>query len=435
MIKFFKSVLFIISLTAGFVANAQTTSNSPYSQFGLGIIKPPLLPQNRAMGGIAAGLRNIGPVFNNINLANPASYSDIHLTAFDIGASSSLYELSKSNISRKDFNATLSHILFAIPVNKKSALSFGIVPFSDLGYSFKVRTLVDTNAVEHIYSGDGGLSKAYVGYGTMIGKHLSLGFNAGYLFGKLNNSLSTEFPTLVYPFVDPSALNSRTESSNSIGGLNFDYGMQYFTKVSSKVTFTLGYSANAKKTINSSTNVVVTHYVKASPETELSAADTLYYTQGTKVKITMPVTQTFGFSFQQPNKWLFGADFSLANWADYREGNKNPGLKNSSTISAGGQITPNINSSNYLKVIDYRLGFKYDKTYINIKSTDINQTAFTFGFGLPLLSNRTTYYKINFATEIGSRGTLSNNLVRERFTTFNIGFMMNDKWFQKYKFD
>ena len=424
MIKFFKYILFIASLAGSFTTYAQATSSSPYSQYGLGNIKGPFLPQNRAMGGIAAGLRNIGAAFNNINLANPASYSDIHLTTFDVGAASAKYELSKANITKKTFNATLSHLLFAIPVNKKSALSFGLVPYSDLGYKFKVSSKVDTTSVDHIYSGDGGLSKAYIGYGILIGKHLSLGFNGGYLFGKLDNSRSTEFPN------DLSALNSRTQNSNSIGGLNFDYGLQYFANLSSKMTLTLGYTANTERKINSVNNVAITHYRK-----DKAAADTLFYTAGSKIKITLPNTHTIGFSLQDPKKWLFGADFSMSNWSAYREGNSNPGLKNSYSFAAGGQITPNINSLNYLKVVDYRLGFKYDKTFININNTDIHQTALTFGFGFPLPSNRNTYYKINFATEIGKRGTLNNNLVRERFQTFYIGFMLNDKWFQRYKFD
>jgi long-subunit fatty acid transport protein len=225
-----------------------------------------------------------------------------------------------------------------------------------------------------------------------------------------------------------------------VGGLNFDYGIQYFTNISSKVVLTLGYSGTAEKKINSSASVVTTHYrVITDPitkeETELPAADTLFFTEGARVNITMPLTQSFGFSFQNSRKWLLGADFSMSNWADYREGTTDPGLKNSYTFSGGGQITPNINSSKYLNVIDYRLGFKYDKTYINVNNTDVKQTALTLGFGFPLLSNRNTYYKINFSTEIGSRGTLSNNLVRERFMTFNLGFIVNDKWFQKYKFD
>ena len=126
----------------------------------------------------------------------------------------------------------------------------------------------------------------------------------------------------------------------------------------------------------------------------------------------------------------------MGQWKNYREGNVNPELQNSMGIALGGQITPDISAvGNYFKLIDYRFGLKYDKTYINYKNNDIKQMALTFGLGLPLQPNRSTFYKINLGAELGQRGTLNNNLVRERYVNIFLGFTMNDQWFQKYRFD
>lgn len=433
MIKFLKNLLIVACITCSFTAFAQTTTNSPYSQYGLGNIQESSLPQYKAMGGIGTGMRDPGTVYSNINLANPASYSGIHLTSFDIGASSIMSRMSRSNISRSSFNASLSHVLFAIPINLKSAASFGLVPYSSLGYQFKVsdKIIGDTTDVDYIYSGDGGLSKAYLGYGLQLGKHLSAGFNAAYLFGRLNSIKSTEFPN------EAVALNSRVLKSNSVGGSRFDFGAQYFTNLSSKVALTLGYSVSTGNKLNSSTNTLATHYQKNFESgDESSAVDTVIFNEGVKFKITMPVTHNVGFSISASNKWLVGADFSMSNWSSYREGNTNPDLRNSYRVAAGAQITPNINSiSNYFDLIDYRFGFKYDKTFININNTDIKQRSLTLGVGLPLPANRSTFYKINFSAELGQRGTLSNNLVKESFINFNLGFLLNDKWFIRPKLD
>ena len=89
----------------------------------------------------------------------------------------------------------------------------------------------------------------------------------------------------------------------------------------------------------------------------------------------------------------------------------------------------------YFKLIDYSLGFRYDKTYININNTPINQYALSFGLGLPLPANRSTFYKINLAGELGKRGSLSNGLVKENYLTIHLGFVINDKWFIKTKYD
>jgi hypothetical protein len=136
MIKIFKNILLAVVLFSTASASAQNTSSSPYSQFGLGDLKASLLPQNKAMGGLNNGLRKPGP-YSNINLANPASYSGIRLTTFDIGATTDLRQLSRTGISENSFNAILSHIAIAVPVSAKSALSFGILPYSQTGYQYK----------------------------------------------------------------------------------------------------------------------------------------------------------------------------------------------------------------------------------------------------------------------------------------------------------
>ena len=129
-------------------------------------------------------------------------------------------------------------------------------------------------------------------------------------------------------------------------------------------------------------------------------------------------------------------NLSYAQWSNCRQGTVNPGLSDSYTISAGGQFTPDANAvSGYYKWVDYRFGLKYNKSYIYINNNQIDQYALTFGLGLPLAANRLAFYKINFSTEIGKRGTLNDGLIRENYVKFSLGFTVNDKWFIKPKLD
>ena len=360
MIRLFKNI-FLFSLVAGVLsATAQVTSSSPYSQFGLGDLKRSLLPQNRGMGGLSMGIRKPG-LYDNINLANPASYSTLGLTTFDVGASMDLRKLSKSGMSGKgQFNSTLSHITFGIPVNKFSALSFGLVPYSDLGYQFKNAGLIDTNKVRYVYEGEGGMSKAYMGYGFRLNKNLSLGLNVAYLFGSLKENRALEFVDLEGL---ATSFNSRTQFQQSIGGLSFDYGLQYSTNLNDKTKLIIGYAGNSGNELNSRRNIVTTRYkiIKdgTGKEIEQAAADSTLFSQGTKRKINMPLTHTAGFAIEKTNAWLIGADISYSRWSDYREGTSNPGLNDSYGLVLGGQFTPDATSvSNYFKLVDYRFGIK-----------------------------------------------------------------------------
>ncbi|RXF71604.1 hypothetical protein [Arcticibacter tournemirensis] len=432
MSRILKNIFFFWIFAGSLSAAAQTTTSSTYSQLGPGLLNRSLLPQSRAMGGISAGLRKPG-AYNNVNLANPASYSAIQLTTFDAGISGEILDRSKGGVSEGDFTGSLSHLVFGIPVTKTSALSFGILPYSSLGYQTRVRGALDTSMVDHLYSGDGGLSKAYFGYGIQLGKHFSIGANASYIFGKLERSSSLEFVN------DFSAFNTRQQSSSSVGGFNFDYGLQYTGNLSKNTRLVLGYAGTASSKLDLDESTVFTRYIKGAGGEEEVAADTAYqYSSATKTLKT-PIMHTVGFTVEKVNKWLLGADLRLGQWDNYREGNENPGeIQNSYGISVGGQITPDINSvGSYLKVMDYRLGFAYDKTNMRINNTDIKQMAVTLGFGFPLQASptRTTFYKINVAAELGQRGTESNSLVRERYINFHLGFTLNDQWFRRYKFD
>ncbi|WP_233165975.1 outer membrane protein transport protein [Pedobacter sp. ASV12] len=421
-------------LLTGVIANAQITLQSPYSKFGVGNIKGSLLPQLRAMGGVSTAVNKVN-FFNNINMQNPASYASINLTTLDIGMAAGFTELSNSTQKENSFNSTLSHVALAFPVTTKSALSFGIMPYSELGYNFinstKVGTTTDnTKNVDYRYTGEGGLTKAYLGYGIQFGDHFRIGANAEYLFGDLLENRSTEYVN------EPGAINSRLQAKNSVGGIGFSYGAQYDISLDSKTTIMLGYSGSSSSKINSKRSQVVTQYYNDSQGNEQTAIDTLVFVENAPTNLKMPLIHNFGISIQKNNKWLFGADYRIGKWSNLTIDKVNQGLQDTYGFSVGGQITPDITAINgYFKRVDYRFGFQYDKTYIQMAGQDIKQMAVTVGLGLPLSSFGRTLYKMNFSAELGKRGTISNGLLQEKYINFHLGFTLNDKWFSRFRFD
>lgn len=442
MIKYTRFFIIILLAVSAFGARAQSTAttSSPYSRYGLGDIDPSVLPQTRGMGGIGTAINKINN-FNTINVLNPAAYGFINYTTIDVGLYSNIVSLSQTGqASASNANFRLSHINFAVPVSRRSALSFGLMPYSEMGYNYKQTKSglgsglpVDTNAVNYLYSGDGGLSKAYFGYGVGITKHLYIGGNVSYIFGNLIQNEATESPNS-YGF-----LNSQEEHSNSIGGLNYDYGIQYAFDLSDTKHLTFGYSASTSNSINNTESYIVSQYTYDSSGNQNTPADSVVNRQNTKTKIKLPQINHFGVSYQYDNHYLVGADFTMGSWSNYTGINQGADVKfqNSKTFNVGGQYTPNGNAlRNYFARVDYRLGFIYDQTYLNLNNTNINRYAVTFGLGLPLAPSQTltTFYKVNLSAEVGKRGTVDNGLVKENYVNIHLGFTLNDKWFQKYKF-
>ncbi len=445
MIKYFRFfITFLLAVIAlGAQAQSTATTSSPYSRYGLGELNPALLPQNVGMGGIGTAISSISG-YNNINPLNPASYGAIRFTVIDAGMYSNISNYAQTGqTSQTDANFRLSHVTFAIPTSKHSALSFGLLPYSAVGYNYTTTKTgfgtsatpsgpkVDTNATNYVYRGEGGLSKAYLGWGFGIGKHLLLGANVSYIFGNLTNYQDLEIPGLV------GFDNTEVETRNSIRGLNYDYGIQYTFDLSDTKHLTLGYSGSAGTSLNSAYSYIVSQFTYDANGVANVATDTLKNEQNPKSKIKLPQINHFGISFQSDLKFLIGADYSIGNWSNLTFGGVNQGLQNSKTLNVGGQFTPNANAlNNYFARTDYRLGFIYEDTYYNVNNTGIKSKAITFGFGFPLApNNQTAFYKINFSAELGQTGTVQNGLVRENYINLHLGFTLNDKWFIRYKFE
>jgi hypothetical protein len=187
---------------------------------------------------------------------------------------------------------------------------------------------------------------------------------------------------------------------------------------------------------------VISQYTFDLNGVENIAADTVVNTKGAKTNIKLPQINHFGISYQSDGHFIIGADYSTGKWSALTNaGVPYPDMQDSKTINVGGQFTPDINSlRNYFARTDYRLGFIYNQTYLDVNGVSIKSHAVTFGFGLPLApaNANLTFYKINFSAEIGQRGTLNNPqnpLVKENYVNLHLSFTLNDKWFQKFKFE
>ena len=102
-----KNILaFCLSILAT-AAFAQSGTNSPYSQYGLGVLTDQGNSYNRGMNGVGLGLRES----NQINYINPASYSSIDsLTfVFDVGMSLQITNFKEGNVKKNAKNADFEY--------------------------------------------------------------------------------------------------------------------------------------------------------------------------------------------------------------------------------------------------------------------------------------------------------------------------------------
>ncbi|NGF57902.1 hypothetical protein G5B00_15385 [Parapedobacter sp. SGR-10] len=414
-------------------SHAQTTSShSPYSQFGLGQIREDLVPQNRAMGGISTGLRYQSGLAT-FNPANPASYSAFSRTILEAGLYGNMTQLGKGSTTNHMADFAFSHIAIGIPLGQKAGgVAVGLMPFSDVGYNSSQNITLENIQYKKTSNGEGGLNKAFVGYGLSPIKGFSIGANAGLLFGSLSDIYAVSFPYTL------EAYNMRREESRLIRGLVLDYGAQYSTSLGSKMNLTLGYSGTLNNVVSNTSTVTVSRTEGSlDPDFQNIALDTVFSQTYPKRDINLPLKHNVGFTLSKGYSWMVGADFKYADWTYFQTRQGEPKLGKSYGIAIGGQFKPDVTSFRYWNIVDYRLGFRYNNTPIRFNNRDINDMAITVGLGLPLPETNfgNTFSRINISAEFGQQGTLNDNLIRERYININLGFTINDLWFRRRSLD
>ena len=112
---------------------------------------------------------------------------------------------------------------------------------------------------------------------------------------------------------------------------------------------------------------------------------------------------------------------------------ENSTFEDASSVSVGGFFIPKYDSFNsYWKRIVFRTGFRFENTGLVVNNESIDEFGISFGLGLPvgrLFSNA------NIGFEWGRRGTKNANLVEENFYNINLSLSLNERWFEKRKFN
>ncbi len=434
--------LSLLTLLTGTKVSAQTTALSPYSRYGIGDISPFTNAAQVGMGGLSTGFAS-----NNFtNLSNPAANVFLDKPIFDFAVKSQQVTISTDADSRKLKTTYINHFAYAFPVKNKFCLSVGLVPYSRIGYTTtSTEALNDSATVTYKYKGSGGINKAFIGsaYKLLNRKDstvLSIGFNLNYVFGTMHKEARTYFPS------DQNYNDSKEVLYTSVRDVSFDLG-SYFSfypnpSKSLKVNFgaTLGIGTKLRSSQEQLLETFFTSYGGAE-----YAIDTIVYQKTEGGSIKLPTAISLGSSIVYKDKWVLGIDYRTQNWSSFTQNLSSnvilDNITNSSQILLGVQFTPRPNAapkSNFFTLINYRAGYRMEKTYVVVKGEQISGNAFSVGLGIPLKRSN-SLSRINISYESFTRGTTANSLLKEQYSNFVIGVSIApsniDRWFYKRKYD
>lgn len=444
-------LVFIGVLTIQSFAQQRGTA-SPYSFYGIGSLKFKGTVENRSMGGLSIYVDSI-----HVNLRNPASYATENVQYYNygnvtrpvkytVGGSYSTSGLKTETNKDNASTTSLDYLALSLPMGK-FGVGFGLVPYTSVGY--RLETLNGEGDKERRFTGKGGINKVFLSAGYLIKKGLSIGVDANYNFGNIENT------NILYLYDDdglPLFNQTRENNRSNLSGLSFNFGLSYRAMISEKLQLISGITYSPETNLASrNERSLSTIAISSSTEQEFvnNTVDLDLAALGLKeTDLVMPSKFSVGAGIGAPRKWFLGAEYTSLKTSDFSNDlydSSATTYEDGYTFSLGGFFIPDYTSytttlSSYLKRVTYRAGLRFEKTGLNINNESIDEFGISFGLGLPLGSSNTNningvFSNVNFGCEIGKRGTTNNNLIKENFINFQISLSLNDKWFEKSKYN
>lgn len=412
----------LIFLSVGLKAQINTTS--PYSRYGVGDLNSRGFSFNDALGGTGIALRSN----TSLNPVNPASYSamDSLTFTFEFGLKNKAVYRQSGDMTESKNDANISYLACAFPFSSWWYGSIGLLPISASGYNLVESDKVSVPNRDIYYSGNGGLNKFYFANTFRPFKKLSVGVNAAYLFGALDQEKTIKFTDTSTLF-----MNLKINNAISVSDFLFNFGLQYTDSIGKNLTYTVGAVYDNKTNLGASRNILATRFYNKGGS---SIIDTTLFTEDEKNSISLPTNVGLGFSIKG-SKWLVSADYLWQNWADTKVFGVDENLSNSNTVCLGAEFVPDRKSvTKYWQKVAYRFGAHYTNTYLDFaaKKEQVKDLGVSFGFGFPVKKTKSL---LNVSFEIGQRGTTSNGLIKELYGIASVSFSLADIWFLKSKFD
>ncbi|MCF0196256.1 MAG: hypothetical protein HUK03_03290 [Bacteroidaceae bacterium] len=426
-------ILILAALSFSYGAHAQLGQcNSPYSRFGLGLMSEQSQGFNTAMSGVGIALSG-GDI---ANYTNPASYAVIDSLSFilDVGMSLSAGNLAQSGRLTNIRNAHLDYVSAGFRICRGLGFSLGFLPYSRVGYAFSQEQIIARDPAHMIditsttsYGGEGGLRQVYAGIGWNPFAKLSIGINAGYLWGTCNHLAQQSFQengatsTSFSPLIAQHLAELRT--------YNIDFGAQYFIQL------------NRDHALNVGAAATVGHRIKSDATLARNAGTTTTPVYTCEAPYDMPWKVGGGLAYLYKTSWMVAMDVKFERWGTCTTPAWNNDTQqlvavlgeyqNSMKYVLGAQYVPDRLSSNYWKRMQYRAGLFYKTPHLLINGQDgPGEMGASAGVALPITSNRSV---VNVGFRWLRRSAPGADMITENYYMMTIGLTFNEMWFMKFR--
>ncbi|HKL03480.1 MAG TPA: hypothetical protein VJ911_07375, partial [Cryomorphaceae bacterium] len=253
---------------------------------------------------------------------------------------------------------------------------------------------------------------------------------------------------------DPTTRGLRSEETLLIRDANVEFGLHYQGNIIKRtksdgryLKFNLGASYSMQSDLGTERSQYAYSF-RGTTGSQASLSDTLAFSDREKGYVRIPTRITAGIGLDyvstQRTRLRFSADYSTQSWSQYETSFSDQALgfdfTDSERYSAGLEYTPQVGSRNYLETVEYRAGFRYEKSSLTLRDTEIDDVGMSFGLTLPIHHRRAiSKSSLSISGVYGKYGTTANGLIQEDYIRVYVGFSFTphfrNRWFVKPKYD
>jgi hypothetical protein len=419
-----KRSILITLLTIVSIKMMAQNNSLPYSQMGIGDLDDGYYNRTSGMANTGIAYRSNRFLIQN----NPASFSALTDQYFtmELGIRGQYLSYAGTPVnvaSTESGDITFRKLVLGLKLGKHWGTSAGIVPYSTQNYEFAVPyNLVGTTVqiASSFYQGHGSVNKAYWANSYEFFHHLSLGVEAGYIFGQLNQN------NIIQSTANGATLVSSTNNIN-LNNLYFTYGMQLYGNIGKKWKYSLGatYSMRADLLAASTKEVLNNDSV------------ILQNIQNNEGYLSLPNAYGGGIALTYKDKYTFLADFRYQDWnaVEVKNSEVYPGqgysIVSAERGSVGFEVSKKKTFYNTRVELSYlQAGLYYGNTYLQINGQQIKDMGVTAGIGANSLKSPLAF---DIIFQYGIKGTTTNNLIRQNYADVTFVLNFGQIWYTKGK--
>ncbi len=433
-----------------FVGQAQLTSTHPLSSYGIGEYNTGTNAISGALGSVNTSMIDSAL----INFYNPSSYSRLSKgnTLLSLGIDSRLSWYSQDDLTEFNYATIVDHVALAFRMNKRMGMSFGLKPYSKMGYDFSQNVFTGVDSLRYTYTGKGSIQDVYCGFAispiNTPRTNLSIGANASYLFGYVSNERRSELIT------GSSDQGGLSKDITRLSAFHYQLGAHFEQAIGVKQKILVAFNMDPvqkfrgtfENELYTSSNINIPDFYDTITfrKTEGSVEALTSYEIGLKYELFFREIKRKS-NTRRPKLSLFA---SYKKWAGMRgqfevwpydwevgEANKwSLGLSFSPEI----KLMENVATLKAMEKLNYRLGVFQTQTPFSQNGEVFIDRGTTFGIGIPILAQM-SLSSLNFAFIIGQRGTQDDSILKENYLSFSFGMVFSpstfEKWFRKRKLD